>query len=1424
MKMIDKRVALPKGFLLKLDDVRSVVIEREVGRGANCIVYDADSSDSAGITHKVRIKELYPIYINVVRNNEFGLLWDESQEGKLLAARKRYLESYKKNVEFRNTFGIMNSTVDSSDVIEANNTIYSVMVTDEGTDYGNDADVSLKELFEHVRAVACVLKKYHDLGYVHLDVKPENIFVIPETTEHVYLFDFDSVCKLSELAEKKELNLSFSEGFSAPEQMQGRIDKIGPHTDIYALGAVLFYKLFRRKPEIEDSRISASYSFEKMMHGDERYQPKLYRQLASFFHKTLSASVVNRWRHMDMVIEALDELIRLSDLSATYLVDTFTYNSACFVGRSEELARIHEELQGNQVLFLSGIGGIGKTELAKKYVQQYRETYDTVAFVFFDESIEHSVCQDILINNFSADEEESEREYFKRILETLKKVTTEKDLILIDNFDVEEDECLEELLQCPCKFLITTRKDFRDYNYKQINVKRISDDKELQLLFSAYNEEIYSESETEWIGKLIDFVDGHTMTVELISKYLRNSECMPSVLYERFMEKSGVTNTEEYTVKQRKDRRMNSETINNHLSILFDVFNFDETSKEIISSLSLFAGIRILKERFVLLCNIENAFNELNVLIKNGWIEYNDMTGKISLHQVIQDLIFVKLKPTSGNCPHITEGMLGYVKEDSGNAYERGARKRVFGVFAERITGTDMLYAKVCLAYGKLHKVEEGIALCTANSEPGANGILADLYMKKVEHICQMEDMMLSDDDLEEYGRKLLREIAEYFRLAIACCKKQEMSLELLLPKYVELGGKMDEMLISNNVTMFYDDADELDLIYRQIAQLYEFVEQRIPETTIDDNEKEKLYTTIQKFYSCEDESLAEYKTKHYGNLEKAYQYQMILDELRANPGVGDPDIVFQSEDGPERYWMHDVTKKAMADKYADEGNYDLAIEFYKKSYEEEDEFYDEIFRSIAHVYLKKGDVDKAIDCLKQILEHDKKCIDKEEGQVWYSCHICIELIQMLVEHGREEEVVKYANELIFYMQDKIQEEDNTYSLSYVTMAHYYLYLMERREKEKSRLWKKCVELCSMLHSDDLEEVLHPFLEEYLCKEQPVFRDIMRLINFVDRFGQVPDYKQKLVRMIIQKNKYVMVSIPYQIALLLRVAETWVWGSEKCLACGAEFCKKAEDLLEKHQIDDVYLRNKSMQVKTEILSRRQDDFEQIEEIKNVINFYEIAKREAEYCDHIKSQVERWKAAAESYGEVKKYEEKGTCLKKAYDILAVSREVLDAETYEQGMWDVLQDMAWNYIESENYGQAGLLLKDLYQSQISFFLKSSGKEEKALYVDRIKNIAWCFEQAKMDEERFLCYLAALYMLIVPIPKEDILRGLLTAKANMEEVCAELMSSFNNVNPELVDEIISVKQDLGKGEGTVYKENISPVLELIAGQYENTEVEFK
>ena len=346
------------------------------------------------------------------------------------------------------------------------------------------------------------------------------------------------------------LELSYSDGYSAPEQVQGQIAMMGCHTDIYAIGAVLFSKIFNRYPEMADCRISSTYYFDNMNFATEKYRPKLYRKLSYFFHKTLSISVKNRWSDMNKVIEELEQIITLANVDEYYLIDNFRYNSANFVGRNEELTEIHDALNENQVLFLSGIGGIGKTELAKRYAEEYHDFYDTIEFAFFEQTLEHTVCQEFVINKMCIDDEESETDYFKRILGVLKETATEKDLIIVDNFDVDVDENLEILLQCPCKFIFTSRKDFRDYNYRQLNIGRIDNLSELLSLYSSYNEHIYDMEEEAYIEKLIEYVDGHTMTVELISKYLRDTEILPSKLFSLFLEKAGVTNTNETLVRQ----------------------------------------------------------------------------------------------------------------------------------------------------------------------------------------------------------------------------------------------------------------------------------------------------------------------------------------------------------------------------------------------------------------------------------------------------------------------------------------------------------------------------------------------------------------------------------------------------------------------------------------------------------------------------------------------------------------------------------------------------------------------------------------------------------------------------------------------------------------------------------------------------------
>ena len=659
--MNDIRKKLSFGTKLEDEHIK-IILHEEVGRGASCIVYNAAQIDKIGVSHNVRVKECYPVQLFLERDEFGNLTANLSDNDKFTAEKNRFRKSYEKNSAIRNTPGLVNSTVNVGNFLFKNNTCYSVANFDEGQDYKNYTDASLIELLVHVKSLSTIIGKYHLNGYLHLDIKPENILILPETGEKILLFDFDSLISFEELKKNPRLILSYSDGFSAPEQFQGRVDKIGTHTDIYSIGAVFFYKLFGRKVEFGDCTLAARYDFSKIKYPDNRYQPRLYKELRRFFNKTIALSPSIRWKNIEPLSKTLDELISLADVEKVFVRDNFSYNTANFIGRAKELSTIREILTRNQIIFLSGFGGIGKTELAKKFAADLRDEFDTIIFCRYDTSIIDLVTNEIDINGIEQAEDESAEDYFKRKLAVMKENLNAKDLIIVDNLDTDEDANLEELFSCPCKFIVTTREDFSDYNYCQLNVDKIDDAEEIAEVFRTYNDKIYNAEDFAATEKIISLVDNHTMTVELIAKYLRKTDESPAVLYQKFLANEGITNVDDTKIKQRKDKRLRSTDINRHLRFLFNLSNFSAGELEIMRSLSLAGGVRIRKSYFVELLNLENS-SGVDKLIKSGWIEYNDVTEKISLHQIISDLVYADLRPTAENCPNITAALIQTLKK-----------------------------------------------------------------------------------------------------------------------------------------------------------------------------------------------------------------------------------------------------------------------------------------------------------------------------------------------------------------------------------------------------------------------------------------------------------------------------------------------------------------------------------------------------------------------------------------------------------------------------------------------------------------------------------------------------------------------------------------------------------------------------------------
>ena len=339
----------------------------------------------------------------------------------------------------------------------------------------------------------------------------------------------------------------------------------------------------------------------------------------------------------------------LSPIVLDYIMDS-EVPKPCrhFLGREEELDELHTMFEENRHIFLYGIAGIGKSELAKAYAKQYRKQYTNILYMEYTGNLH----QDIADMDFIDDPPEiNEQERFRihnRFLRSLKSDT----LLIIDNFNATstQDNCLSVVLKYRCRVLFTTRSQLSEYCSFQL--KEMNDISTLFQLTSVF----YSEAEEHRaiVEKIIETVHYHTFAVELAAKLLENGILTPNQLFIKLQEEKASLHNED-KIKAMKDGQSSKATYYNHIHTLFSLYSLSQKQQDIMCNMCFLPSSGISARIFSKWLKL-STLNDVNDLIETGFVQEN-IRHSISLYPLIQEIAVSETRPSITTCHTLLDSL-----------------------------------------------------------------------------------------------------------------------------------------------------------------------------------------------------------------------------------------------------------------------------------------------------------------------------------------------------------------------------------------------------------------------------------------------------------------------------------------------------------------------------------------------------------------------------------------------------------------------------------------------------------------------------------------------------------------------------------------------------------------------------------------------
>jgi serine/threonine protein kinase len=152
-----------------------------------------------------------------------------------------------------------------------------------------------REAAELVRTLALTIATAHRRGILHRDLKPSNVLFAGDGTPKISDFGLAKVMDNDSDVTRSDDVLG-TPAYMSPEQARGEVRRLGPTTDVYSLGAILYETLTGRPPFRGESRL---HTLELVRTREpvspRRHRPNVSRDLEAICLKCLEKKSERRY-------------------------------------------------------------------------------------------------------------------------------------------------------------------------------------------------------------------------------------------------------------------------------------------------------------------------------------------------------------------------------------------------------------------------------------------------------------------------------------------------------------------------------------------------------------------------------------------------------------------------------------------------------------------------------------------------------------------------------------------------------------------------------------------------------------------------------------------------------------------------------------------------------------------------------------------------------------------------------------------------------------------------------------------------------------------------------------------------------------------------------------------------------------------------